>query len=67
MISYYFFFILRFCKQYAAVGPTIVKALEDYAHEVRSGTFPDPEKHCYPMEEGEIEKFNEWSKKYNQK
>lgn len=33
----------RFVKPYAALGDTIRKAVQEYAGEVRSGKFPDPE------------------------
>ncbi len=33
----------RFAKQYADVGRTILQAAEEYAKEVREGTFPGPE------------------------
>jgi 3-methyl-2-oxobutanoate hydroxymethyltransferase len=33
----------RFVKQYADLGPAIVRAAEDYCREVRDGSFPGPE------------------------
>jgi 3-methyl-2-oxobutanoate hydroxymethyltransferase len=33
----------RFAKQYADVGSTILRAVEDYCREVREGTFPAAE------------------------
>lgn len=36
----------RFVKRYAAVNETIVKAVQAYASDVRSGAFPAPE-HCF--------------------
>ena len=36
----------RFVKQYADVGALISQACEAFAHEVRSGQFPEP-RHCY--------------------
>ena len=36
----------KFVKQYARLGEAAVKAFEDYADEVKSGTFPADE-HCY--------------------
>jgi 3-methyl-2-oxobutanoate hydroxymethyltransferase len=33
----------RFVKQYADLGPAIVRAAESYCREVRDGTFPGPE------------------------
>ncbi len=37
----------KFVKRYADIGPSIAKAVEDYAREVRERTFPAPE-HTYP-------------------
>ncbi|MDD4583825.1 MAG: 3-methyl-2-oxobutanoate hydroxymethyltransferase [Eubacteriales bacterium] len=39
-------FIPKFVKQYANLTPEIVKALEDYKNEVKSGAFPE-EKHAF--------------------
>ena len=36
----------RFVKQYADVGTLISQACEEFAAQVRDGTFPEP-KHCY--------------------
>jgi 3-methyl-2-oxobutanoate hydroxymethyltransferase len=33
----------KYLKRYAELGPIIQTAIETYAQEVRSGTFPDPE------------------------
>jgi len=33
----------RFVKQYADLGPAIVRAAEAYCREVRDGSFPGPE------------------------
>jgi 3-methyl-2-oxobutanoate hydroxymethyltransferase len=46
----------RFVKRYAEVGEAIVEALERYAEEVRSGSFPD-ERHTYAMPEDEQAAF----------
>lgn len=35
------------------------QAFIEYVREVRDGTFPDPEKHCYKMLEGELKKLEE--------
>jgi 3-methyl-2-oxobutanoate hydroxymethyltransferase len=37
----------KFVKRYGDIGPSIAKAVEDYAREVRERTFPAPE-HTYP-------------------
>src|SRR5437879_8960061 len=42
----------RFVKRYAEVGEAIVEALERYAEEVRSGSFPE-ERHTYARPEEE--------------
>ena len=46
----------RFVKRYAELGDAIVEALEQYAEEVRSGTFPE-ERHTYAMPEEEQAAF----------
>ena len=46
----------RFVKRYADLGDVIVDALERYADEVRSGTFPE-EQHTYKMPAEELEAF----------
>jgi 3-methyl-2-oxobutanoate hydroxymethyltransferase len=38
----------KFVKRYGDLGPSIEKAMADYAREVRERTFPGPE-HTYPM------------------
>jgi 3-methyl-2-oxobutanoate hydroxymethyltransferase len=46
----------RFVKRYAELGDAIVKALSQYAEEVRTGAFPD-ERHTYAMPEEEQAAF----------
>jgi 3-methyl-2-oxobutanoate hydroxymethyltransferase len=46
----------RFVKQYAKLGPAIQAALERYAEEVRSGTFPE-QQHTYSIPDEELELF----------
>ena len=46
----------RFVKRYADIGTEIRKALEKYADEVRTGTFPE-DQHTYSMPEEELEAF----------
>jgi 3-methyl-2-oxobutanoate hydroxymethyltransferase len=48
----------RFVKQYADLAPTIGAAVEQYATDVRDGTFPE-EKHTYSMTEEELALFEE--------
>jgi len=38
----------KFVKRYSDLGPSIGKAVEDYAREVRARAFPGPE-HVYPV------------------
>ncbi|KAG9304271.1 hypothetical protein G9A89_019833 [Geosiphon pyriformis] len=49
-------FIPRFCKRYASLGTTILEAMKTYREEVKNRKFP-AEANCYPMPEGELEKF----------
>ncbi|MGD9300749.1 MAG: 3-methyl-2-oxobutanoate hydroxymethyltransferase [Desulfobacterales bacterium] len=49
-------FTPKFVKKYCNVAEIITKAMQDYAAEVRTGTFPGDE-HCYAMIAGEEEKF----------
>ena len=46
----------RFVKQYAQLGGEIRRAIETYAADVRSGTFP-AEEHTYTIPEDELELF----------
>jgi len=48
----------RFVKQYAELAPMIGGAVEQYASDVRDGTFPD-ERHTYAMSEQELGLFEE--------
>jgi 3-methyl-2-oxobutanoate hydroxymethyltransferase len=48
----------RFVKQYADLAPTIGAAVEQYAMEVRGGTFPE-EQHTYSMTEEELALFEQ--------
>jgi 3-methyl-2-oxobutanoate hydroxymethyltransferase len=46
----------RFVKQYAQLGPEIQRALEGYAEDVRSGSFPE-ERHTYSIPAEELALF----------
>jgi 3-methyl-2-oxobutanoate hydroxymethyltransferase len=46
----------RFVKRYAELGEAITEALEQYAQEVRSGSFPE-ERHTYGMPDEERAEF----------
>jgi 3-methyl-2-oxobutanoate hydroxymethyltransferase len=48
----------RFVKQYADLAPRIGAAVEQYASEVRDGTFPE-EQHTYSMTEEELALFEQ--------
>jgi len=56
MLGYYDGHAPRFVKRYADLGEVIVDALERYADDVRSGTFPE-EQHTYKMPAEELEAF----------
>jgi 3-methyl-2-oxobutanoate hydroxymethyltransferase len=56
MLGYYEGHAPRFVKRYADLGDVIVDALERYADEVRSGSFPE-EQHTYKMPTEELEAF----------
>ncbi|GMI04256.1 hypothetical protein TrRE_jg5010 [Triparma retinervis] len=51
-------FVPKFCKQYADIGETIRKGLEDFKREVEEGEFPSSEFSPYVMGEEELETFN---------
>jgi 3-methyl-2-oxobutanoate hydroxymethyltransferase len=57
MLGYYEGRAPRFVKRYANLGAEITRALEAYAAEVRSGTFPE-ERHTYVMPEEELVAFD---------
>ena len=46
----------RFVKRYAELAPEIVRALESFAADVRSGAFPE-DQHTYAMPEEELAIF----------
>lgn len=50
-------FTPKFVKKYCNVAEVIVKGMESYVAEVKSGTFPDEDLYCYHMVAGEEEKF----------
>jgi 3-methyl-2-oxobutanoate hydroxymethyltransferase len=56
MLGYYEGHAPRFVKRYADLGSVITDALQRYAEEVRSGTFPE-EQHTYKMPAEELDAF----------
>lgn len=52
-------FTPKFVKKYCNVAEIITKAMSEYVKEVKDGTFPDDQKYCYKMVEGEEAKFLE--------
>jgi len=51
-------FTPRFVKRYASLGDEMVRAIGEYAKEVREGVFPGPE-HTYLMKKGEFARLQE--------
>ena len=47
----------KFVKRYAEVRKEMLKGIRGYAEEVRSGRFPDEEKHTYSIPQEELEEF----------
>lgn len=50
-------FTPKFVKKYCNVAEVITSAMEEYVSEVKDGVFPDEDRYCYHMVEGEEEKF----------
>lgn len=50
-------FTPKFVKQYCNIAEVITRAMQEYVKEVKSGVFPDEDRYCYHMVEGEEEKF----------
>ncbi len=50
-------FTPKFVKKYCNVAEIITDGMKEYVKEVKNGTFPDEDKYCYKMIEGEQEKF----------
>lgn len=46
----------RFAPAFAELRPRVTDALQRYAHDVRTGTFPSKD-HCYTIDETELERF----------
>ena len=52
-------FTPKFVKKYCNVAETITKAMADYVAEVKTSAFPDAERYCYKMVDGQFTKFLE--------
>ncbi len=50
-------FTPKFVKKYCNVAEVVTKAMQEYVSEVKGGVFPDEDRYCYHMLEGEAEKF----------
>jgi len=55
-------FTPKFVKKYCNVAEVITNAMKEYVGEVKSGAFPDEDRYCYHMVEGEEEKFKKLMK-----
>lgn len=50
-------FTPKFVKKYCSIAEVITSAMKEYVAEVKGGVFPDEDRYCYHMVEGEEEKF----------
>ena len=50
MVGYYDDFCPKFVKKYAEVGKVLQGAFTAYVEEVRSGAFPEDDKHTYKID-----------------
>jgi 3-methyl-2-oxobutanoate hydroxymethyltransferase len=50
-------FTPKFVKKYCNIAEVITKAMKEYVQDVKTGVFPDEDKYCYKMLQGENEKF----------
>ncbi len=50
-------FTPKFVKKYCNVAEVITNAMKEYVAEVKGGVFPDEDRYCYHMVEGEEKKF----------
>lgn len=56
VLGLYSRFTPRFAKRYADLAPLIRQALQNYANDIRSGTFPE-DQHVFKMDEDQREKL----------
>ncbi|MFK5952024.1 MAG: 3-methyl-2-oxobutanoate hydroxymethyltransferase [Desulfobacterium sp.] len=59
MIGQFQAFTPKFVKKYCNIAETVVKAMEAYVADVKSGRFPDEDQYCYHMLDGEKAKFDD--------
>ena len=52
--------IPKFSKSFADIGSDSIKAISDYAAEVKNSTYPDDE-HSYHMKKGELDKLDSYA------
>jgi 3-methyl-2-oxobutanoate hydroxymethyltransferase len=57
MVGLFEKFIPKFVKQYINLGPEIIKALETYKEEVKSGAFPGEEHTFGGVSEEELKRL----------
>jgi len=62
MIGLFQAFTPKFVRRYGNVAEVMAKAMADYCEDVRAGRFPAKE-HCYPMIQGEHDRFLDLMKK----
>jgi 3-methyl-2-oxobutanoate hydroxymethyltransferase len=55
-------FTPKFVKKYCNIAEVITGAMKEYVSEVKGGVFPDEDRYCYHMVEGEEDKFLELMK-----
>ncbi|ORX76161.1 hypothetical protein BCR32DRAFT_271435 [Anaeromyces robustus] len=53
-------FVPKFCKVYADISSTAINAIKNYSKDVKERKFPDNEKNCYKMKNGEDKKLQEY-------
>ncbi|KIX15634.1 3-methyl-2-oxobutanoate hydroxymethyltransferase [Dethiosulfatarculus sandiegensis] len=56
-------FTPKFVKKYCNVAEVITNAMQEYVKDVKAVKFPDQDKYCYHMVEGEEDKFKELMKR----
>lgn len=59
MVGYYDDFTPKFVKKYANIGQVLLEGFQAYVSEVKSGAFPEDDKHAYTIKQEEAEKLEE--------